>query len=145
MFVYLRLKEERERLSLSQNQMAAIAGVTGRSQQNYESGKRAPDSNYLAALSQAGVDVLYIITGERMINNPRVQALSTAYGNADPAIQAAVCKLLDVDLDGLDNAPIEEHSGDSTFNNVMLGGYIGQQAAKIQNIISSHDLDKKKL
>ena len=60
-----RLREERERLALSQQALAEKCGVTARSQRNYESGERNPDSAYLAAIAAAGADVLYVLTGER--------------------------------------------------------------------------------
>ena len=60
-----RLREERERLGLSQPALADICGVTMRSQRNYEKGDRQPDASYLAAVSAAGADVLYILTGQR--------------------------------------------------------------------------------
>lgn len=60
-----RLREERERLSLSQTDFGAAVGVTRKSQFNYESGSRSPDAKYLACIYQLGVDVLYVITGHR--------------------------------------------------------------------------------
>ncbi|WP_065760982.1 helix-turn-helix domain-containing protein [Pseudomonas defluvii] len=60
-----RLKEERERLGLSQTDFAALAGASKNSQYNYEKGERSPDANYLFAAAMQGVDVLYVITGER--------------------------------------------------------------------------------
>lgn len=62
-----RLREERERLSYSQADFAAIAGAHRKSQGNYESGERAPDGIYLAAIAAAGADVLYILTGQHGI------------------------------------------------------------------------------
>jgi len=60
-----RLKEERERLGLSQEEFGAIGGVKKLAQFNYEKGVRHPDSAYLAAIAKVGADVLYILTGER--------------------------------------------------------------------------------
>ncbi|AOJ94344.1 helix-turn-helix domain-containing protein [Burkholderia multivorans] len=60
-----RLKEERMRIGLSQAEFAALGGLGKQAQLNYESGTRSPDANYLAALAKIGVDVLYVITGER--------------------------------------------------------------------------------
>lgn len=60
-----RLKEERERLGLSQTDFAARAGASKNTQYNYEKGERSPDANYLAAAAAEGVDVLYVVTGER--------------------------------------------------------------------------------
>lgn len=60
-----RLREEREKLRLSQTAIAEIGGVQKRAQINYESGERLPDAGYLAAIAAAGADVCYILTGQR--------------------------------------------------------------------------------
>ena len=60
-----RLKEERERLGFSQTEFAAVAGASKNSQYNYEKGDRSPDADYLAAIADRGVDILYVVTGER--------------------------------------------------------------------------------
>jgi transcriptional regulator with XRE-family HTH domain len=59
-----RLREERERLGLSQTAFAAIGLVSKGSQILYEKGKPCP-SNYLSAIAAHGADVLYILTGRR--------------------------------------------------------------------------------
>jgi transcriptional regulator with XRE-family HTH domain len=61
----IRLKEERDKLALSQTEFADLGGVGRKTQFNYESGERAPDGAYLAAIAAAGADVLYILTGTR--------------------------------------------------------------------------------
>lgn len=58
-----RLKNERKRLNLSQEEFGLIGGVKKLAQANYESGKRCPDAIYLASVSRAGVDINYIISG----------------------------------------------------------------------------------
>jgi len=58
-----RIKEERERLGLTQDAFARIAGVSKPSQVRYEKGGRCPDGSYFAKLAAAGADVLYILTG----------------------------------------------------------------------------------
>jgi transcriptional regulator with XRE-family HTH domain len=63
-----RLKEERNRLGLSQAKIGDIAGVTKNSQINYEANKRSPDSAYLAKIAEIGADVNYILTGIRARN-----------------------------------------------------------------------------
>lgn len=60
-----RLKEERERLGLNQTDFAALAGASKNTQYNYEKGDRSPDAAYLAAAAAAGMDLLYVVTGER--------------------------------------------------------------------------------
>ena len=61
-----RLREERERLELSQEALGAVGGVTKLSQFNYETDKRVPDAMYLAAVAKIGTDVYYVVTGQRM-------------------------------------------------------------------------------
>lgn len=60
-----RLREERDRLSLTQDELGQIGGVNRNSQGKYEKGERNPDSAYLEAVAAAGVDVLYVLTGKR--------------------------------------------------------------------------------
>lgn len=61
-----RLKEEREKLGLSQIGMAEKASVSRATQQNYEYDLRSPDAEYLAKVAALGVDVQYVVTGERV-------------------------------------------------------------------------------
>ena len=60
------LKEERQRLGMNQEDFAAVGGLKRRAQTLYEQNERAPDALYLRALAGIGVDVHYIITGERL-------------------------------------------------------------------------------
>lgn len=60
-----RLREERERLLLTQEAFGAAGGVRKNAQSDYERNLRVPDCRYLAALAQHGLDVLYVITGQR--------------------------------------------------------------------------------
>lgn len=60
-----RLKEERSRLGFSQTDLGAAGGVGKTTQINYEKGTGKPDATYLAAVANLGVDVLYVVTGER--------------------------------------------------------------------------------
>ena len=60
-----RLREERERLGLSQPAFAAVAGTTKQTLFSWETGKTAPDGFQLAALAASGADVLYILTDQR--------------------------------------------------------------------------------
>lgn len=60
-----RLREERKRLGISQIAFAELGGAKKHSQINYEADKSSPSSDYIAALVQAGVDILYVLTGQR--------------------------------------------------------------------------------
>ena len=57
--------EERHRLQLSQAELALAIGVTERSIGNYERGRRSPDAEQLLRFIEQGVDVYYVLTGER--------------------------------------------------------------------------------
>lgn len=60
-----RLKEERERLGLSQAKFAEECGVGKTAQYTYEKGTRHPGSLYLDAAEKLGVDTVYVMTGTR--------------------------------------------------------------------------------
>jgi transcriptional regulator with XRE-family HTH domain len=62
-----RLKEERKRLGLNQDAFAGLAGVSRRAYAEWEAGNTSPTAAQLAALSEEGVDVLYIVTGQRSV------------------------------------------------------------------------------
>lgn len=60
-----RLREEREKLNMNQEDFATACGVRRRAQSSYESGARSPDANYLEAASKIGADISYVIYGEK--------------------------------------------------------------------------------
>ncbi len=61
-----RLRQERNRLKLSQSALGTIGGVETNAQGNYESGARFPKADYLMRITQAGVDINYVVTGVRL-------------------------------------------------------------------------------
>ncbi|MBD9530941.1 helix-turn-helix transcriptional regulator [Comamonas sp. CMM01] len=83
-----RLREERDRLGLSQPNFAALAGTTKQTLFSWETGKTAPDGFQLAAFAAAGVDVLYVITGERggshLAHDAAEQVLLDSYRRCKP-------------------------------------------------------------
>lgn len=95
MNIFERLREERERLGLSQERFGAIGGVLKRAQIHYEKGERMPDASYLAAIADRGADVLYVLTGQRSSAMPAVdaaeQVLLDSYRRCgDPARQTLI-------------------------------------------------------
>lgn len=60
-----RLRQERERVGLSQAEMAEAGGVKKLAQHNYEKGDRTPTADYLQKLVGAGIDVPFLLTGQR--------------------------------------------------------------------------------
>ncbi|UUC95622.1 MULTISPECIES: helix-turn-helix domain-containing protein [Comamonas] len=69
-----RLREERERLGLNQEGFGQLGGVRKQAQLLYEKDERKPDSEYLAAVAAAGVDVLFVLTGQRQSDLPAEDA-----------------------------------------------------------------------
>ena len=65
MSVGKRLREERLRLKLSQEEFGQLGGVAKIAQFNYEKSKRRPDIDYLEKIYKNGVDILYVVTGRR--------------------------------------------------------------------------------
>lgn len=60
-----RLREERRRLGLSQDELARTAGVSRATVAGYELGKTSPDLAYLLSIGEAGVDTHFVMNGHR--------------------------------------------------------------------------------
>jgi transcriptional regulator with XRE-family HTH domain len=94
-----RLRSERNRLLLTQDQMAEKAGVTKQTQGLYERDKRSPNAEYLLALAGLGLDVLYVVTGQRTPLpaelDSKASALLDNYQHMSPEDQAALSRLAD--------------------------------------------------
>lgn len=65
MHSHVRLKEERERLGFSQIEFAESAGTTRKTLFNWENGTGGPTPEVLATWAALGVDVQYVVTGQR--------------------------------------------------------------------------------
>lgn len=61
-----RLQSERKRLNLNQDQFSAIVGVSKRTLASYEAGAREAGAVLLNLAASAGVDVLFVLTGQRL-------------------------------------------------------------------------------
>lgn len=75
-----RLRAERERLKMTQSAFAAAAGAAKRTLIEWEKGATSPNAVQLAALSQAGVDVRFVVTGVR-----DCQPIQGGYPDQQPA------------------------------------------------------------
>lgn len=64
-----RLRSERERLDLTQPQVAEITGVTKKSVGVYEAGKVSPPCDFIEKLIPYGFNYKYIMTGEKVTEN----------------------------------------------------------------------------
>ena len=63
----IRLREERLRLSLTQQQMALAGGIGRNAQSLYERDLSLPRADYLALITLLGTDVLYILNGRHTL------------------------------------------------------------------------------
>lgn len=88
-----RLKEERERIGLSQAELAKLAGTATRTQIAWEKGEQTPNAVSLAVAHQAGIDIGYVITGIASLNQKQsdidVQNAFDAYQALDEALANA--------------------------------------------------------
>ncbi|TJZ73149.1 helix-turn-helix transcriptional regulator [Chitiniphilus eburneus] len=91
-----RLKIERLRLGMSQEDFAAKAGVSRRTQTNYETGERVPDAALLAAVALLGVDIQFVVLGLRhpaQLSSEQNDILD-AYAAASPPVRGAALAAL---------------------------------------------------
>lgn len=79
-----RIVAERLRLGMTQAQLADAGGVSKRSQISYEQ-DRHPAADYLSAVAEAGVDVLYVLTGQTTGDRRATQAADALHNLDDYA------------------------------------------------------------
>ncbi|WP_276681242.1 helix-turn-helix domain-containing protein [Thalassolituus oleivorans] len=60
-----RLKEERARLGFSQPDFAALVDASKRTMIGWEQGRSSPSGEALSIWAGIGVDVMYVLTGQR--------------------------------------------------------------------------------
>ena len=92
-----RLREERERLGYTQPAFAAVADAKKHAQINWEKGSAFPNAAALEAWSKVGLDVLYVVTGQRSQPVPPAQELPrqeqewlALYRNSSEEVRAAL-------------------------------------------------------
>ena len=88
-----RLREERERLGMSQTQFGDLAQVTKKTQMLYEGDQRSPKGDYLTAIASQGVDVQYVLTGNRSV--PESQPLGLPM--TEPGPDLSPVKMYDIE------------------------------------------------
>lgn len=94
MTVGKRLKEERKRLGLTQEEMAVQLGLTRYAQLNFEKDINLPGGAYLLAALDRGVDVMYVLSGHRAQLDPmEVRLLSAFDAASDSARRVALAAL----------------------------------------------------
>jgi len=120
--VGFRLKQERQRLGMSQDDFSAVCGMKRRAQMSYEHDERSPDAEYLRALAAIGVDIQFVVTGiasTSTLSNDEKE-LVTGYRGLDIRGKAGVLGMIDGMIDP------KQPSSSSIFTN---HGEVGQQIA----------------
>jgi transcriptional regulator with XRE-family HTH domain len=129
-----RLKEERVRLDLNQSEFGELCGVKKLAQFHYEKGDRFPDVSYLMQALRIGVDVNYLLTGQRTIttlSNEEVQVINM-YREADVQAKKDVLGVLfatgRATVGGVDN-----------HQNTISGQQIGNNNEQTNNFDSTQN------
>jgi len=143
MSIFLRLREERERLGLTQEAFGAAGGVLKRAVINYEKGERFPDAAFMAGVASIGADVQYIVTGKRAaadaasLSYDETELLSL-YKKADVLGRDAVQAVAAL---AARNAVTGGQGG-----GIIIGGDVGQQVVGDQTITApvSFSVGKRK-
>ncbi|KWI64102.1 XRE family transcriptional regulator [Burkholderia stagnalis] len=120
-----RLREERQRLGLNQTDFAASGGVKRDAQQNYESGSRRPDSSYLEAIAALGVDVAYLLKGQRNASELSAdeEVLIAGYRSLDAQGRAGVLGM----IGGMTQVPaVPKAAKTTTVHQNFEGANVGQ-------------------
>lgn len=131
-FIGRRLKEERDRFGWSQAEFAEIADVSKRSVASWESGESMPGADAMARLAARGVDLLYVVQGER------APVLSSALSDGERALvsnyQRADARGRSL-VDGVaELAGGVAGTGRVPAPLVQIGGDVGQHIAGIQTV-----------
>ena len=131
-----RLRAERSRLGMNQEEFAAIGGVKKRAQITYEQNERLPDAAYLQGLAAAGVDVLFVLLGQSSISATTADEMELLLGYRrldDPRIKTAVLGM----VHGM--APTQNPARNAYFH-----GNVGQVVQGDQNGAVSFSVGGKK-
>lgn len=122
MTVGKRLKEERKRLGLTQDEMAVQLGLTRYAQLNFEKDINLPGGAYLLAALDRGVDVMYVLSGHRAQLELADRRLLSAFKDASPAARNAVLAALGLETD---SSSSKTGAGPSlSFNNSEIGSVV---------------------
>lgn len=116
-----RLLEERKRLKMNQTDFAEKAGTTKKSQIEYEKERLPAFATYLAAIAAVGVDVQYVLTGQRSaepVLTPKERLLLAAWKAASPELQTAVLAVLATGQSGVGGVNVGR---DNNGNITMVG------------------------
>lgn len=133
-----RLREERERLGMSQPAFAALAGTTKQTLFSWESGKTAPDGLQLAALGTHEVDILYVVMGVRDPGKPALdvaeKVLLDSYRRCSPEGQATLVQTAALLAAGISDNPKKptRKASSQASGDVVVGSQINTAVGAVQ-------------
>lgn len=126
-----RLRAERVRLNLSQVAISGTCGVNRSTLAAWEKGEQSPTAAVLSQLAGFGVDVLYVVTGERApVSSAALtqeeRQLVASYKQGDALARLA--------LESVAAMAARSSGPASDGNTVTIGGDVGQQVAGDQTV-----------
>jgi transcriptional regulator with XRE-family HTH domain len=121
-----RLKEERERKGMTQDAFGAVGGVRKQAQLKYEKAERKPDVEYFEALSKIGVDVQYVVTGQRSgaALSQELADLIRLYQSASIEVKAAAIRVLSGGAASGSTVSVHAPHGHASAGDMVFGGKI---------------------
>lgn len=131
---FLRLKEERKRLKLTQATASAVAGVSRETWSRYEGGSVSPGMEVLVAFALAGADVQYVLTGLHGSASPttRERLFLDQFRRSTEAQQDAALRVL------LNEERVQaEKSQLVADEQMLLDGYRALDAASKKQMLAS--------
>jgi len=126
MYIFDRLKEERERLKYNQTAFAALVDASKQAQINWEKGVATPNAAALATWAEVGMDVLYVVTGAhaRLVHLPADEQMwLDCYREWSPEVKKReLRRAMGVVAEGSDlSAPPTPSMGNKNVNNNQSG------------------------
>lgn len=130
-----RLKEERTRLGYSQEEFAEVASITRRPYAEWESGRTSPTAAQLAALASIGLDVLYVVLGQRSqpsgpVLDAAEQVLLDSYRRCKPEARTNLIQTAALLSAGLDASAPKRTT--RSPNSVQVGSQISTHDGSVQ-------------
>ena len=126
--IYENIKKERQRLGLTQPAFALIAGVALRTLSDWEKGVSSPTAVQILALSEHGLDALYVITGKRSMAVAEVtllpndeRCLLDSYRRCSAAAKKSLVQTAALLATGGDPAPAPQISMKAGKNSKQMG------------------------
>lgn len=100
-----RFFEERRRLQLNQAELAEATGISKRALGSYEREERSPDAEQLLKLNEAGMDIYYVLIGQRVSAslelNPMQRSVLDDFNRCSPEKQLEAVKYMALLAEGV--------------------------------------------